>query len=162
MRILKFLSAIAILNLAAVGIISNYSKITPAVAVSQFTQTSKPSPTPIIIVKKVVTKVFRTMAPQSAQIAAVNANVTNNTVNNNNNNPLPTNAPTQSAPSPTPAPPPQNTQCIITIDGGSYNVTNFRLMHSGGNIFSCGTDMSQTFWSRHNAAILSQMQQYRI
>ena len=55
-----------------------------------------------------------------------------------------------------------DTRCIITIDGAKYDVTQFRSMHSGGNIFSCGSDMSATFWSQHGQGTLNQMAQYRI
>lgn len=62
-----------------------------------------------------------------------------------------------------PSPPPQTSnQCLIVIDGSRYDVTEFRNRHSGGNIFQCGTDMSQVFWSRHNQAILQKMQRYRV
>lgn len=59
-------------------------------------------------------------------------------------------------------PPAQNNRCIVIIDGVSYDLTNFVNIHSGGNIFNCGTDMSQTFWSQHSQKQLNQLQQYRI
>lgn len=57
----------------------------------------------------------------------------------------------------------QNTNsCIVTIDGAKYDVTNFKNMHSGGDIFSCGSDMSSLFWGQHGQRQLKQMQKYRI
>lgn len=61
---------------------------------------------------------------------------------------------------PTPAPKP--TGCVIQIDGVRYEITSLRRTHSGGDIFQCGTDMSQVFWSRHNQQILQRMEQYKI
>lgn len=58
---------------------------------------------------------------------------------------------------PTPDP-----RCIITIDNNRYNVTDFRNMHSGGDIFACGTDMSSIFHQQHSQRFLDFMQQYRI
>lgn len=77
----------------------------------------------------------------------------------------PTPRPTQVAmrtPSPaTPAPTPDS-RCIIMLDGAKYDITQFRFSHSGGNVFTCSTDMSQIFHSRHGAAEMQFMQQYRI
>lgn len=165
MQTFKLLSGLAILNLLSVGIIANFTKPFQAQAVngiSIIAQTAKPTPTPIIVIKKVVTKVYRTAKPASAQKSGTNQNTTTNqTVTN-----IPsTNAPTNSQPvpqAPTQVPAPQVAQCVVIIDGVNYDVTNFRFSHSGGNIFNCGTDMSSTFWSRHNAGILNQMQKYRI
>lgn len=56
----------------------------------------------------------------------------------------------------------KSNQCIVTIDSVQYDVTTFKNMHSGGDIFVCGTDMSQTFWAEHGARELRQMQRYRI
>ncbi len=79
--------------------------------------------------------------------------------------PAPTKTPSSTATpvatvQPTPVPTPSG--CIVTIDSVKYDVTRLRSTHSGGDIFSCGTDMSQTFWSRHNNRILQRMQQYKI
>lgn len=60
-------------------------------------------------------------------------------------------------PSPTP-----DTRCLVQIDGTTFNVSQLRTTHSGGNIFTCGTDMSAIFWNQHGQSILSQMQKYRI
>ncbi len=40
-------------------------------------------------------------------------------------------------------------KCIITIQGGQYDVTQFRSKHEGGDIFKCGEDMTQSFQGKH-------------
>ncbi len=40
-------------------------------------------------------------------------------------------------------------KCIITIQGGNYDVTEFRYKHDGGNVFKCGQDMTQAFQGEH-------------
>lgn len=47
--------------------------------------------------------------------------------------------------------------CIITIDGTKYDVTIFRNIHSGGDIFACGTDMSAVFHQQHNLNVLKKI-----
>lgn len=61
----------------------------------------------------------------------------------------------------TPAPT-QDARCIISVDGASYNVTNFIKEHSGGDIFTCGADMSATFHGQHDTGILRKMDRYKI
>ena len=69
---------------------------------------------------------------------------------------------TEPSPAPTPAPTPKPQNCIITIDGVSYDVTAFRKIHSGGDIFKCGTDMTAVFYSQHSSQTLKAMQKYRL
>lgn len=57
---------------------------------------------------------------------------------------------------------PQQSGCIVTIDGTKYDMIHFKNLHSGGNIFSCGTDMSNIFWSQHSQRQLNQLQRYKI
>ena len=59
-------------------------------------------------------------------------------------------------------PTPSSTACIITISGVKYDVTSFQYMHSGGNVFNCGTDMTSIFYSRHYDSYLQYMAQYRV
>ncbi len=40
-------------------------------------------------------------------------------------------------------------QCIITVQGNQYNVTEFKKKHPGGDIFKCGEDMSEAFQKKH-------------
>lgn len=44
----------------------------------------------------------------------------------------------------------QQPSCIITIDGQKYDVESLRSMHTGGDIFVCGTDMSAAFHRKHD------------
>ena len=67
-----------------------------------------------------------------------------------------------SAPTPTSAPQTQDTRCLIKIDGSIYDVTAFRSAHSGGNVFTCGADMSQVFWSKHGKSMLDYMARFRV
>jgi cytochrome b involved in lipid metabolism len=53
-------------------------------------------------------------------------------------------------------------KCIVTIDGAKYDVTDFKNIHSGGDIFTCGTDMSNIFWGQHSQRELNRMQRYGI
>jgi len=68
---------------------------------------------------------------------------------------VPTSAPT-AIPTPKPA------GCLIQIDGVKYEITSLQRSHSGGNVFTCGTDMSAIFWGKHNAKILQMMAKYKI
>ncbi len=40
-------------------------------------------------------------------------------------------------------------ECVITISGSQYDVTDFRSEHSGGDIFKCGEDMTKAFQGKH-------------
>lgn len=51
-----------------------------------------------------------------------------------------------------------NDQCLVTIDGMKYNVAELRKTHSGGDVFQCGTDMTQIFYSRHDKSYLGKLQ----
>jgi len=77
--------------------------------------------------------------------------------------PMTTSVPVVTQTKTTPAPAPTtDTRCIITVDGSRYDVTQYRNIHSGGDIFKCGTDMSATFHSQHSAKFLDRMSQYKI
>jgi cytochrome b involved in lipid metabolism len=52
--------------------------------------------------------------------------------------------------------------CIITINGQRYDVTQYQYQHSGGNIFTCGTDMTAIFNGKHSQRYLNMMQQYLV
>jgi hypothetical protein len=56
---------------------------------------------------------------------------------------------------------PGNTGCIITLFGQQYNVTSLQQSHSGGNIFTCGTDMSARYQGEHGSSV-SRMQKYLV
>ncbi len=63
---------------------------------------------------------------------------------------------------PTAVPNPLAGHCLITIDNVRYDVTNFRNQHSGGDVFTCGADLSQLFHDRHSNRFLDIMAQFRI
>lgn len=72
------------------------------------------------------------------------------------NEPIRTNTPS-SEPSP-----PIDTRCIIQIRTARYDVTEFRNRHSGGNIFTCNTDMTAIFFNQHSEQTLLQLEQYKL
>ena len=145
MKILYFLSGLAIFNLMAITAFANapIQKVEP-VKPSTIAVVINPTPTPIIVIKQIVKKVtkFATDTPhQTTQNpSSIQAKVAEPTVTS----------------------PVAVTGCIITIDGAKYDVSGFRNQHSGGNIFSCGADMSTAFWGRHGQSQLNKMQQFRI
>lgn len=49
--------------------------------------------------------------------------------------------------------------CIVTIEGQKYDVTTLRRTHSGGDVFVCNTDMTNTFFSQHNQRFLDTVMQ---
>lgn len=53
-------------------------------------------------------------------------------------------------------------QCLISVDGSTYDVTKYRYIHDGGDVFKCGTDMSKDFHSEHPASFLQKMAKYKI
>ena len=61
------------------------------------------------------------------------------------------------APAPT-----SDTRCIIAVDGIRFDISQYRNLHSGGDIFQCGTDMSIIFHDRHPDSFLNKMSQYKI
>ncbi|MCL5969962.1 MAG: hypothetical protein M1450_00465 [Patescibacteria group bacterium] len=63
---------------------------------------------------------------------------------------------------PEPTAPPDLSRCVIVIDGKKYDVTEFRKIHSGGDVFKCGTDMTADFYARHDASYLPMMEKYRL
>ncbi len=149
MKLFYTLSAVAIFNLFAVTTLANMPiKNQDSQLIAQ-TETTVPTPTPIIVIKKIVTKVKKrsTNAPVAVTNPTLNTQVASTIA--------------LSAPQPAPTQPPIS-GCIITLDGGSYDVTRLKSTHSGGDIFACGSDMSATFWSKHGQSIFNKMQQYRL
>jgi cytochrome b involved in lipid metabolism len=41
-------------------------------------------------------------------------------------------------------------RCLISVNGKTYNVTQLKNTHSGGDIFKCGSDMTLSFNSMHS------------
>jgi len=58
--------------------------------------------------------------------------------------------------------PTPDSRCKISVDGVSYDVTAFRTTHSGGDIFTCGADMTATFYGQHSANMLRNMERYKL
>ncbi len=50
-------------------------------------------------------------------------------------------------------------QCIVIVSGQKYNVSKLRNTHSGGDIFQCGTDMTNIYIQKHGT-VLSLIQKY--
>jgi cytochrome b involved in lipid metabolism len=73
-----------------------------------------------------------------------------------------TTAPTATqTPPPAPAPTPAKPTCIVTISGKRYDVQPLRSTHPGGDVFTCGTDMTSVFFGQHDQNLLdTQMKQY--
>lgn len=56
-----------------------------------------------------------------------------------------------------------STACVVTISGKQYDVTKLKRTHSGGNVFTCGTDMTNSYFSMHSQSMLNnQMSKYLI
>jgi len=55
-----------------------------------------------------------------------------------------------------------DSRCIIVVNGVNYDITKYKYLHTGGDIFKCGTDMSATFYNQHSSSFLKQMQKYKI
>lgn len=53
-------------------------------------------------------------------------------------------------------------RCLVVVDGVSYDFSVFKNIHSGGDIFECGTDMSQTFHNEHPNSFIRKMAKYKI
>jgi len=52
--------------------------------------------------------------------------------------------------------------CLIVVDGIKYDLAPFVKLHSGGDIFQCGTDMSASFHDQHPSSYLGNMAKYKI
>lgn len=59
---------------------------------------------------------------------------------------------------------PQDQRCVITIEEKKYDVTLFRDVHPGGNVFKCGQDMTQAFTKQHgkNQKVLNTLKNFLI
>ena len=109
-------------------------------------------PTTPVPTKMPKRRIVRIPRPKTETTSAVsNPTTTSNTAPSN-----------LSAPAPTSVPQPQDNRCLIKIDGGIYDITSFRSAHSGGNVFTCGADMSQVFWSKHGKSMLDYMARFRV
>jgi cytochrome b involved in lipid metabolism len=50
-------------------------------------------------------------------------------------------------------------RCIITLFGKSYDISNLRSTHSGGDVFTCGADMTSKYQGKHGSSV-SMMSRY--
>lgn len=160
MKLIKTYSALAIANWVLIALLVQGRQFiipvqkTPSPPVSAQTQTppdtqSEPTPTARVIhVPRVI--VVGNDGSVSAGVTGAASQQQTNT------NPVATQAPAQATQ------PTKDTRCLIVIDGATYDVSAFRSMHSGGDIFQCGTDMSSVFWSQHGSSTLRQMARYRL
>lgn len=55
----------------------------------------------------------------------------------------------------------KNNTCIITLFGKQYDVYSLKSSHSGGDIFTCNSDMSSTYQRKHGTNV-SRMQQFLV
>ncbi len=53
-------------------------------------------------------------------------------------------------------------KCLVTIKGVLYDLEEFKKLHSGGDIFECGKDMTQTLLNQHPESYISQLEKYRV
>jgi hypothetical protein len=126
------IATIAFILIAAVVSYATYNNPVVLLPPASVIPTETPSPTPTVAVIK---------KPLPSPKASVDS-------------PVPTQKP-QAAPTP-------DIRCIIVVDGQKYDVTGYKSQHSGGNIFSCGTDMSSIFHQQHNQRYLQMMAPYKI
>ena len=50
-------------------------------------------------------------------------------------------------------------RCIITLFGKTYDISNLRSTHSGGDVFTCGADMTSKYQGKHGSSV-SMMSRY--
>lgn len=55
-----------------------------------------------------------------------------------------------------------NNRCIISVRGSKFDITDFKKIHSGGDIFQCGTDMTDIFNGRHGDREFQILGKYQI
>jgi hypothetical protein len=160
MKLIKIAFLISLFNFMVVGAVVMALKgendgPTPPVVVVQSDLPIAPTIAPVkVIEKKVANKVKQVTDP----FEAIRKKFSQAT-------PVPT---SQNVPQPTATttnnsqPVATDNRCIIAIDGVKYDVSVFRKEHSGGDIFTCNTDMSAVFHSQHPNSFLQRMTGYKI
>jgi len=146
MKIIKLLVTMSIVNAIFVMVIVANQKVTPTQLPAQIPSSSDQLESSL-------------MTEPLAKPSVTPAASTGQQINKPVVSPKPSIAPPV-APTQTPTPKPQG--CLVQIDGVKYEITSLLRSHSGGNIFTCGTDMSAIFWGRHNQKILRMMEKYKI
>lgn len=74
-------------------------------------------------------------------------------------------SPVKASPEPTvitPTTDPLSGKCLVYIDGTRYDMTEFRNIHSGGDVFQCGADMTSIFLGQHPSSYMDKIAKYRI
>lgn len=164
MKWIKKIFLVGLLNFAAtIGVIAagtlNIQSTTPAkipTKVVAISPTQMITPTPIIRIIKKIIRVTPTVTANQTNESQLTSSTPTQQIN-------PTDAATQPVPTnPVPTQDPLANKCIITIDGTKYDVTDFRYQHSGGNVFTCGADMSVSFHNRHPDSFLSYMARFKV
>jgi len=167
MKIIKILITISIINTLFVMALVDYVSKRPQPTPAQLTtQTSLDIQTLTKSIEPTPTVPSATKAPAASKKPSTTTKPKSSTAQSATPKPSTTTATStpqaSSAPVATPTPKPVVTGCVIKIDGVSYEITALRRSHSGGDIFTCNSDMSAIFWGKHNAKILAKMTQYKI
>lgn len=111
------------------------------------------------------------ISPQYQVIPTVSPSVTKTLPVGNIKSSTPTTVPTtktKSTPTPQLTTQPTPTvdvlagKCLIYISGIRYDMTDFRKIHGGGDIFQCGTDMTAIFNDQHPASYIDRIAKYKI
>jgi cytochrome b involved in lipid metabolism len=55
----------------------------------------------------------------------------------------------------------ENEKCLITIQDQLYDVQSLRSIHPGGDIYNCGTDMTQMFLGQHGSDF-ARIEEYKV
>lgn len=53
-------------------------------------------------------------------------------------------------------------KCLVYINGVRYDMTNFKKLHGGGDVFKCGADMTEIFRAQHQDSYLGKIARYKI
>lgn len=167
MKLLKTYITIAVINVIGVAGVVNYGSVlrnfvspgVPGQAGVMITPIVGVVPSPVVTPKppkKRVIRVTRTPSSSGAGVADSPTSQVSEPQPGGGSSALPAAANPTSAPAPV-----QDNRCLIGIDGAQYDVSAYRSMHPGGDIFQCGADMSRVFWAQHGANTLNKMAKYR-
>ncbi len=163
MKIIKILLTMSLVNAVIVLLIVNLVPVPlPSVPLTTLERQSELTSEPLVrSVESPTPTVTPTINLIPSPSPTPSPSSTSTPISTSTPTPVPTPTPIPSN-TPTPIPTIKPSGCIIQIDGVSYEITSLLKTHSGGNIFTCGSDMSSTFWDQHNSRILQKMQRYKI
>jgi cytochrome b involved in lipid metabolism len=57
---------------------------------------------------------------------------------------------------------PEEEKCLVTIRDETYDLTTFKSKHPGGDVFKCGSDMTEAFNKQHGDSQLRDIQKYKV